>query len=541
MFLLIEQDVEEMDDEELTALFVEVFGDREKFFNMCIRELEKAEAIINLHMDQANSCSRDVVDEDSIECFEMPESREDKIQILLDLFKEKDLVTLTKYIKVFVQPKGKVLAVAHAKLNADFEKIFKKLKFRPDDDDIAHVKSFTKPDGDRMAGKGSMTATSCKIFKFSYFSRKFRENLLNLFNMNPEEHAEDDIVDEEIGVAQSQDHPTHVQSRTSNTLRLCSCCKFRTRNEMEFSNHMKEHSMCPECGLVFKNVTDLSHHHKSFHAKVDCSKCGKLILEVNLAKHMDGHLTENSYKKVVKRGKVSSKTESKDAKITAYRVFLKTKRPEVRDLNPDATPQQMIALLNNEWNKEKAAGGQDYWKQQADKVNATPDVTSVPVVIADPSTDASTSAQNANVSLSLTESESLVASNENLDMHAIKKCHLCGLMIANMAAHMQLAHEKDVLEENSEEIHVDDDEAISSFVEGDIVLVLRKSIHWPGRVLEKVTEKYAVKVYDKAGTIEVKKEKFLLPFSTDPSCCNGRSAAWVKAWKQAKLEYDAKA
>ena len=80
MFLLIEQDVEEMDDEELTALFVEVFGDREKFFNVCIRELEKAEAIINLHMDQANSCSRDVVEEDSIECFEMPESREDKIQ-----------------------------------------------------------------------------------------------------------------------------------------------------------------------------------------------------------------------------------------------------------------------------------------------------------------------------------------------------------------------------------------------------------------------------------------------------------------------------
>ena len=161
------------------------------------------------------------------------------------------------------------------------------------------------------------------------------------------------------------------------------------------------------------------------------------------------------------------------------------------------------------------------------------------MVITDPSTDASTSAQNANVSSSLTEIESSVASNEHLDMHAIKKCHLCGLMIANMAAHMQLAHEKDVLEENSEEIHVDDEN--SSFVEGDIVLVLRKSIHWPGRVLEKVTEKYAVKVYDKAGTIEVKKEKFLFPFSTDPSCCNGRSAAWVKAWKQAKLEYDAKA
>ena len=74
--------------------------------------------------------------------------------------------------------------------------------------------------------------------------------------MNSEENTEDNVVDEEVGVAQTQDHPLHVQIRTSNTLRLCSCCMFRTRNDAEFRHRMKKYSMCYECGLLFKNTTD---------------------------------------------------------------------------------------------------------------------------------------------------------------------------------------------------------------------------------------------------------------------------------------------
>ena len=50
IFLLLEKDVEENGDDQATALFVEVFGDRQHFFNLCIRELEKAELIIEQNM-----------------------------------------------------------------------------------------------------------------------------------------------------------------------------------------------------------------------------------------------------------------------------------------------------------------------------------------------------------------------------------------------------------------------------------------------------------------------------------------------------------
>jgi hypothetical protein len=49
VFLLLENDVEETGDEQATALFVEAFGDRQTFFNVCITELEKAELIIEQH------------------------------------------------------------------------------------------------------------------------------------------------------------------------------------------------------------------------------------------------------------------------------------------------------------------------------------------------------------------------------------------------------------------------------------------------------------------------------------------------------------
>ena len=44
--------------------------------------------------------------------------------------------------------------------------------------------------------------------------------------------------------------------------------------------------------------------------------------------------------------------------------------------------------------------------------------------------------------------------------------------------------------------------------------------------------------YDKARTKEWKQLKYLVPFSTDVSVCDGRGAQWVKAWKEAKKDYE---
>ena len=62
-------------------------------------EIEKAELIIEKHLDKrkaATETDTSINGEDS-EALEVPDLQEDKIRILLDLVKDKGLVTLTKY------------------------------------------------------------------------------------------------------------------------------------------------------------------------------------------------------------------------------------------------------------------------------------------------------------------------------------------------------------------------------------------------------------------------------------------------------------
>ena len=345
------------------------------FFNLCIRELEKAELIIEQNMaskPHGRETDISVEDlEDIEEDLEIPETQEDKLKVLLDLFKDKGLVTLTKYIKVFtLQGNSQILAVAHSKLNSDYNKIFKKLNIKPDDEEIKHIKSFTRPNEEQMSGKNTMVATVCKIFHMRNFSRDFREMIVSIFNMEYLED-EDDGSQPDENLAASQDYPEHSQSRDSNTMKICSCCKFKTRDNVEYKDHMSLHAKCVQCGMYFGDETTLSLHHKAFHALKPCEKCGKDILEANMKKHLNGHMIQRDFKVVVSKGKVKARGKEKDelepkvAKVTGYRLFIKCKRPEIRNEHPDATPQEMIRFLNEAWNKEKAAGKKSDWDNKA--------------------------------------------------------------------------------------------------------------------------------------------------------------------------------
>ena len=193
---------------------------------------------------------------------EIPETQEEKVKTLLELFKEKDHLTLTKYMKIFNQGSTQILGVAHAKINSDFNKTYKKLQFTPDEEDVKHVKSFTKPNATEASGKGSMVTTYCKIFHIRKFSRSFQENLLVLFDMEPLDENDMDLED---NLALSQDYPQHTQSRTCNTLRICTTCKFKSRDLKEFETHLLLHPKCPHCGLYFHDEDSLKTHDKAFH------------------------------------------------------------------------------------------------------------------------------------------------------------------------------------------------------------------------------------------------------------------------------------
>ena len=79
-----------------------------------------------------------------------------------------------------------------------------------------------------------------------------------------------------------------------------------------------------------------------------------------------------------------------------------------------------------------------------------------------------------------------------------------------------------------------------SLVEGQIVLVQRKSLHWPAKIVSVSSNRCEVMIFDKTRTIDSKQMKFIIPFSTDQAICEGRSSVWVKAWKEAKKEFETK-
>ena len=73
---------------------------------------------------------------------------------------------------------------------------------------------------------------------------------------------------------------------------------------------------------------------------------------------------------------------------------------------------------------------------------------------------------------------------------------------------------------------------------GQIVLVQRKSLHWPAKIAGISSKSCEVIIFDKARTKDKKQMKFIIPFSTDQAIREGRSSVWVKAWKEAKAEFE---
>ena len=75
---------------------------------------------------------------------------------------------------------------------------------------------------------------------------------------------------------------------------------------------------------------------------------------------------------------------------------------------------------------------------------------------------------------------------------------------------------------------------------GAIVMVLRKTLYWPAKIVSSNGKLFEVMIFDKARTTEMKQQKFILPFTADMAACEGRGAVWVKAWKEGKEEYESR-
>ena len=87
----------------------------------------------------------------------------------------------------------------------------------------------------------------------------------------------------------SQEFPMYTQSKGTQTLKVCKCCQFKTRNQEEYDEHLNLHLKCLECGTRFANDSELKKHFDKFYVKSQCEKCNLDVLQSEMEKHLEGH------------------------------------------------------------------------------------------------------------------------------------------------------------------------------------------------------------------------------------------------------------
>ena len=120
----------------------------------------------------------------------------------------------------------------------------------------------------------------CKLFPIKQFSTEFQKQLLGLYNISEKEtNDEEDEQDDGEFLTQSLDYPSLHQSKKE-TWKVCRCCRYRTRDQLEFDEHLLLHPRCPDCDTYFVDENSLNKHYKQYHSTVSCDICSEIEIDI---------------------------------------------------------------------------------------------------------------------------------------------------------------------------------------------------------------------------------------------------------------------
>ena len=128
MFMMIEKEVDESEDDVVKRLFVDVYKDRSSFINDFIKELDKTDEVErDMSSRRHHRPNRGLsIAEESVTRAELDNTELDtntSLLKLIDFFENKDLIETTKVFKVFTKNvKGEEhwrVGVAHTKIKKD--------------------------------------------------------------------------------------------------------------------------------------------------------------------------------------------------------------------------------------------------------------------------------------------------------------------------------------------------------------------------------------------------------------------------------------
>ena len=378
IFFLIEKEVSESQDDVSKELFVEIFSSRDDYIDLVMGALDRIDEIEAQMVDGnplkiPNWAFGDETpdDEPAEEHVQSKKKDVDVDRIVLDtlnLVELLDEVDRSKYVKVFskdvlsigiMHNRVKTLAKQNRKIPPNFQA--QKLSYP------SHVslksETFTKPNATSSRGGSNTGAGFCTSIAIGKLSVDVKKVIIETFGIEDDslllDNEDEEEQELEMNPAASQDYPMYTQSQSSETLKGCNLCNFKTRNKSDLQKHIQSHPTCQKCKLSFATDGDLEEHIPT-HDSIACSVCKVDVLVTGMESHMENHnMTENYRKGLTKTKKKSKKgnpeTSSTSAtsvsKLNSYQVFCRAFREEKRSLFPQFGMIQVNALLREDWHK----------------------------------------------------------------------------------------------------------------------------------------------------------------------------------------------
>ena len=576
-FLMLEEEVEELEDREIEQLFVEVYKDRASFIETLLECLEKTDKLLENHVKRRINSHEDPLDASGHN-----HDPEAVIGLVLTLFDEQTVVERTNIVKAFTKKNGKqVVAIAHTKLkktNPELAKSVKDLKEACKDMENADVttgiNTFTKANAERHIGAKNTESKTSIEFSVNMFSEEMKQRLKTLFEMTDDHHdCSDSDLDEQV--SQSQDYPGLYQSQGRETFKFCSFCDFKTRNEIEMVEHSQVHPQCQVCKKSFKTDIDLNEHIK-VHTTYTCKVCNKEELVENKEKHENMHKKHKLQLKALGKGKVSKSTVK--SKMTGYNLFVKEKFAEIATEQENLSNPEIMKIVGGKW-KSMTSSEKKIYNDLADKRN---DIGSSANIVVDDYSN----------TIKCCWCEKTFGDKDDAKKHMkehmqrqvqdqLKKCSICGLMLnqTSLSDHMKTHTVSDkVGPPTTEEILEDEDDEIEEQVEREItlaeiteapptnadildeqdiqdtngaheeqptvedglekgdspvvVMVKMRTRFWPAEVLGSTPDSYEVTLCNRGERMTVKK-KDCKDFVPGPELCKGQKRDWKECYKVA--------
>ena len=285
MFLLLEEEVENSNNDNCVQQWVRAVKDRRRFLETYCRELELGEEQIQEMLrknPQCGGCPTCTCEEDRPKTAKETEANwddvENTVELILDRAVDEEVkeADLKKVIMLHKEKSGiQNLSISHPRLENSFVKMtLKELKLPVKHWNITGPKSKTSVREDSVENKGSgnTIAAYCYQINIQHFNGDLKQKVLDVFK-------EKEIVaenDEDVELAtQSQDFRGFSQNQAINML-FCKLCNLKVDSKTDLKIHQtKDHVKCKECKNLFINDEKLKEHVKEKHAEFYCDKCRK--------------------------------------------------------------------------------------------------------------------------------------------------------------------------------------------------------------------------------------------------------------------------